>query len=94
VQPLVITFDDEHYPILPSWGDDEGKPLSELWALLRSYFNELWSKYFTTYNISTSNHLEQNMHLTVTTYQHLGVLLSDVQKYISTQGSYLLASNS
>lgn len=42
---LVIRFDAEHYPILPSWDDDEGKPLTDLKVLLRSYLDELWSEH-------------------------------------------------
>jgi hypothetical protein len=47
-QPFVIKFDDENYPILPSWSDDEVRSLSDVRALLSNYFSELWSKYFTT----------------------------------------------
>lgn len=48
-QSFVIKFDDENYPVLPSWGDDEGKSLLELRSLLGDYFSELWSKYFTAH---------------------------------------------
>jgi hypothetical protein len=43
--PLVIHFDLENYPILPSWDDDDAKPLSDVKALLTRYFDELWSEY-------------------------------------------------
>ncbi|KAH9952795.1 hypothetical protein BC827DRAFT_1159553 [Russula dissimulans] len=42
VGPFVIIFDDEHFPILLSWDDEEGKPLSDMRALLTSYFDKLW----------------------------------------------------
>jgi len=44
--PLVISFDAENFPILPSWDDDEGKPLSEVKLLLQAFFDELWSTSF------------------------------------------------
>ena len=51
-QPLVLEFDDESNPLIPSWDDEEGKPLSVLRALLSSFFNELWGKYFMTRTMS------------------------------------------
>ena len=47
--PLVIGFDHENYPILPSWDEDEGKPLTVLKSLLRTFFDELWSMLFVIY---------------------------------------------
>jgi hypothetical protein len=42
---LTIGFDADNHPILPSWDDDEGMPLSEIKTLLQTYLDAAWGKF-------------------------------------------------